>query len=561
MKAAMKMICCKEIDEYLDYYQRCPNVFNTERKMLIENIVIPTLKRTDIDFDREMYYKCIHFVERWYYPLFPYQKFVYAFVFMYKSDIPIFRTFIILEGRGNGKDGFIIPLLHFFTTQYYGIKNYNIDIVATSEDQAIDSYNVAYDVLKSNKDIMKKYFYWNKEYFINNITKARFRYNTSNASTKDGKKSGAILFNEYHAYLTDKSIRPYQGGLGKIKHGRMFIITSNGDVRDGPLDELLNICNYVLETGDNQLRYFPFLCKINSKDDVDNPELWEQANPSLPFLPELQDAIMADWLEQKLRPSKRSEFLCKRMNLPVEREENAVTSWDNILKASYKDVKRMIPRDYIKKSKQPAVIGIDFASLNDFAAVGILTKVGDEYQFRQKTFICSKSKFFKDIKFPFEDAGQPGFEDFVVVDTPVIDEEMFVNFVFSYFSQDYDIKKIILDSYRYKLIKKTFEENDISEETKDNPNGILRMIRYPASIAAIIGPRLEILFETGKINIGNSAIMRWSIRNTCLKQKKDGNMYFEKVEPKLRKNDPFMALVCALSGADLLEESVEYVYF
>lgn len=555
----MKMIYCKEINDYLEYYNKCPNVFNNERKLLIENIVKPTLARDDIFFDKETYYKCIRFVERWYYPLFPYQKFVYAFVFMYKNDVPVFRTFIILEGRGNGKDGFIVPLLHFLTTQYYGVENYNIDIVATSEDQANDTYDVAYNVLDNNKDLMRKYFYWNKEYFVNRITKARFRFNTSNAATKDGKKSGAILFNEYHAYLTDKNIKVYQGGLGKVKHGRIFIITSNGDVRGGPLDELLEICQQVLKTGKNELRYFPFLCKMDNLEEVDNPNLWEKANPSLPFLPELQDAIMIDWVEQKSRPSKRSEFLSKRMNLPAERDDLIITSWSNILKASYKDVENKIPRDYMPKKKQSAIIGIDFASLRDFASVGILTKNGEELCWRQKTVICSSNKFYKDIKFPFHNVGQEGFEDFIIVDTPSIDENIIVNWALEYFN-NYDIKKIILDNYRYQLIKKTFESSGISVETKDNKNGLIRMIRYPASIASIVAPKLEVLFENNNLNIGDSAIMRWSINNTCLKTKKDGNMYFEKVEPKLRKNDPFMAMICALSGEELLDETIEYVY-
>lgn len=556
---AMKMICCKEIDDYLEYYHKAPNVFNNERKLLIENIVIPTLSRDDIFFDESTYRKCIKFVERWYYPLFPYQKFLYAFVFMYKDDVPVFRTFIILEGRGNGKDGFIVPLLHFLTTQYYGVENYNIDIVATSEGQANDTFDVAYSVLDKNENIMKKYFYWNKEYFVNKITRSRFRFNTSNAATKDGKKSGLVLFNEYHAYLTDKNIKVYQGGLGKVKHGRIFIITSNGDVLGGPLDELLDSCTKILQTGDNKLRYFPFLCKMDDLTEVDNPELWEKANPSLPYLPELYDAIMIDYLEQKERPSKRSEFLSKRMNIPQERDDLVVTSWENILKASYSDVKNKIPRVMVKKEKQPAIIGIDFASLRDFASVGILTKDGDEFCWRQKTVICSSNKFFKDIKFPFENAGQKGFEDFVVVDTPSIDEKIIVNWALSYFN-DYDIKKIILDNYRYQLIKKTFEESNVSVETKENKDGLIRMIRYPASIAAIVAPKLEVLFERGQLNIGDSAIMRWSINNTCLRTKKDGNMYFEKVEEKLRKNDPFMAMICALSGEELLVENIEYVY-
>lgn len=553
------MICCKEINEYLEYYEQCPNCFNLERKLLIENIVKPTLQRNDIFFDEETYYKCLRFVERWYYKLFPYQKFLYAFVFMYKDDVPIFRTFVVVEGRGNGKDGFIIPLLHFFTTQYYGVENYNIDIVATSEGQASDSYNIACDVLKANENIMKKYFYWNFEYFINKITKSRFRFNTSNAATKDGKKSGAVLFNEYHAYLTDKNIKVYQGGLGKVKHGRIFIITSNGDVRDGPLDELLDACKKILETGDNRLRYFPFICKLDNLEEIDNPDSWIKANPSYDYLPELRDAILIDYLEQKERPSKRSEFLCKRMNLPAERDDMVVTSWENIQRASYSDVDKKIERNMVYRNMQPAIIGIDFASLNDFASVGILTKNDDEFQWRQYTVICSSSKFFKDIKFPFENAGESGFEDFYVVDTPIINEELIVNWAVSKFS-DYDIKKIILDNYRYQLIKKAFADKNVSVENKENPNGLLRMIRYPASIAAIVGPKLEILFETGNLNIGNSAIMRWAINNTCMKKKKDGNTYFEKIEPKLRKNDPFMAMICALSGAELLEEKIEYVY-
>lgn len=555
------MIYCKEIDDYLKYYEDNKHLFNEERKLLIENIVKPTLKREDIFFDKDKYYKCLRFVERWYYKLFPFQKFVYAFVFMYKNDIPVFRTFVILEGRGNGKDGFIVPLLHFFTTQYYGVENYNVDIVATSEDQANDSYDVAYNVLKSNEQLMKKYFYWNKEYFVNKITKSRFRFNTSNAATKDGKKDGAILFNEYHAYLTDKNIKVYQGGLGKVKHGRIFIITSNGDVRGGPLDELLEVCSKVLKTGDNKLRYFPFLCKMNDLKSVDNPKLWEQANPSLPFLPELADAIMIDWIEQKERPSKRSEFLSKRMNIPTERDDLVVTSWNNILKASYENIEDKIPRKIPEYDDYPpAVIGIDFASLRDFASVGILTKTDEgEFIWRQRTVICSSNKFYKDIKFPFENQGQNGFDDFIVVDTPTIDEEIIVNWALEYFN-DYEVKKIILDNYRYQLIKKTFEASGISVETRDNKDGLIRMIRYPASIAAIVAPKLESLFENGKLNIGDSAIMRWSINNTCLKTKKDGNMYFEKVEPKLRKNDPFMAMICALSGEELLERTVEYVY-
>ena len=67
-----------------------------------------------------------------------------------------------------------------------------------------------------------------KEIIIDKKTKAFYRYNTSNAKTKDGKKDGAILYNEYHAYENDKQIKVFQSGLGKVKHARIFIITTDG---------------------------------------------------------------------------------------------------------------------------------------------------------------------------------------------------------------------------------------------------------------------------------------------------------------------------------------------
>ena len=51
------MIECKEINDYLEYAEANPNKINYLRKLLIKNIVKPTLKRDDVFFDEETYYK------------------------------------------------------------------------------------------------------------------------------------------------------------------------------------------------------------------------------------------------------------------------------------------------------------------------------------------------------------------------------------------------------------------------------------------------------------------------------------------------------------------------
>lgn len=272
------MIICKEVAEYLRYAEEHPAWINEERKLLIENVVLPTMRRNDVFFDEKTYKNCLKYCEKHYYKLFPYQKFIYAFAFMYKNDMPIFPKFFIMMGRGNGKDGFIVPLVNFLQTPLYGVKNYHVEIVANSEQQVKDTFKVAYDAM--DVPSMKGKFKVTKELITNIATGSELKYNTSNASTKDGKRPGCLVLNEIHAYENYEQINVFESALGKVKHPREFIITTNGYVREGPLDELLVLLRKILETGENPLGYFPFICKIDT-EEADNPDAWHKANPSM----------------------------------------------------------------------------------------------------------------------------------------------------------------------------------------------------------------------------------------------------------------------------------------
>ena len=554
------MISCKEIDDYLNWVNDNPDKVNKKRKLLIKNIVSPTLKRDDVFFDEKTFKNCIQYCESNYYPLFPYQKFIYAFVFMYVDDIPLFPTIVIMMGRGNGKDGFMMPLINFFQTPLYGVKNYHVDIIANNEEQSKDSFNVVYEMLTSKWSKFSSKFYKSKEIIKNLKTNSTLRYNTSNAKTKDGKRSGAIFFNEYHAYENYDQINVFTSQLGKIKHARKFIITTNGKVRGGPLDELLDLCTEILKTGENELGYFPFICELDDLKEVDIPEMWIKSNPSIDFLPVLKNQIMLDYKEMKRLPSTKAEFLTKRMNLSARNEEQSVTSWENILKACYLDeakrFERKLPDDLNDHS---CVIGIDYADIRDFASVGFLFKINGEYIWRQHSFICSNSPFLESIKFPIiQNKGLVGYSDYTVVNKESLDVDEIVEWCVE-IMQRYSVNKIIMDMYRFKLFRNAFESRGISIESKNNPTGIVRMIRNTGAINAIVAPIVEKAFADGKINYGNSVIMRWYTNNTASKIDKNGNKAYIKIEPKLRKNDGFMAFICAMSGEELLEDHIIYV--
>lgn len=551
------MIVCKEIAEYLRYAEDNPKKINKERSLLIKNIVLPTLRRNDVFFDEKTYKNCIKYCEKHYYKLFPYQKFIYAFAFMYKEDIPIFPKFFVMMGRGNGKDGFIVPIVNFFQTPLYGVKNYHVEIVANSEQQVKDTFKVAYDAM--DVPVMKGKFKVTKELITNVATKSELRYNTSNAKTKDGKRPGCLVLNEIHAYENYDQINVFESAFGKVRHPREFIITTNGYVREGPLDELLDLMEEILESGDNPLGYFPFICKIDSIEEVDDQEAWHKANPSMEYMPILAHQILQDYLEMQKLPSKRPEFITKRMNWPDRNDEETVASWENILRCCYEDIKKKTPRKTPETKGRMAILALDYADVRDFASAGVLTEKDGEYIWRQHTWICAQSPFLDSIKFPVrKNIGLPEFQDYEIVDGPVIPPEMIVRWCIDRMSE-YAVIKITMDTYRYTLFKEIFETYGIQEETKQNPYGQLRLIRKIASVCGIIAPDIEKLFAEGKINFGQSAIMRWYTNNTEVATDKFGNKQYRKIEPKLRKNDGFMAFLAAMFSKDLIKEVVMYV--
>lgn len=571
---------CQAWIDYIKYADMHPEWINKDRRMLIQNIMEPILNGSvqNTTFDAEMYSKCVRFVEANYYRLFPYQKAIISAMFWYKDNKPMFPKIFVLMGRGNGKDGFVVPVANFVMTPLYGEHHYNVEIVANAEDQAHDTFNVCYDMLHGNPKFKGK-FKVNKSEITNLATGSFMRFNSSNAGTKDGKKIGLLIFNEYHAYEDYSQINVFTSAQGKADaksmtnpqkttYPREFIITTNGYVREAPLDDELSIAQKILETRDIEAKTFPFICKMDSPKEVSTDlknvdaviERIHKANPSLEYMPVLKDTIVKDLRESIENPARMPEFLTKRCNLPAEKAAGEqVTSWDNILLCSYTDPDHKKERMLPTEEGNDAVIGIDYADIRDFASAGILTKTPKgEYAWRQQSWIDANSPFFKSIKFPFDQIGNDGFQDFGITYEPTIPIPEICDYVQD-LMQTYNVHKIALDMYRWTIFKQEFINRGISIESKQNPYGIVRLIRRIGSVAAITAPAVQQEFENHNIIYGNSSIMRWYTNNTELIQNKTGNIYFGKIEPKLRKNDGFMALMAAMYCKDELEESVIYV--
>lgn len=564
------MITCKEITDYISYCESHPNWINRDRWLLINNIVKPLLNNDKVSFDAERFEKSIRYIENNYYPLYGWQRFVTAFHFMHLNNKPIFPKHFYLMGRGSGKDGYAGPLCDYFTTPLYGVREYNVDIVGVAEWQAENTFKVIHKMKYKNPKFRGK-CQVTKQRIFDNSTKSEIRFNTSNAKTKDGKQIGALILNEIHAYETYDQINVFESAFGKEsgfnkvkdyrKYPREVIITTNGYVREGPLDDILKTCQEILETGDISLGWFPFLCRLDDKSEVGNEDAWHKANPTLEYSDLLFDEYRKEYAEALKIPTKMPEFITKRCNLPDEKSSDmeAVASHEEIMRACFQgetkeELDKRIPLIVPDTTGTPAVIGVDYADIRDFASCGVLTldDPSSKYIWQQHTWMNSNNPRFDRIKFPVNNYGLPGFEDFEVVNTPVISVEAICNQIEQYM-MEYSVQAVVMDTYRYSLFKQAFEARGWSVRNKEHPNGLLILIRKIGGATVRILPLIQSQFASGNLIFGDSAIMRWYTRNTAIKGDIENNAHFVKVEPVYHKNDGFMAFAAAFYYHDLCQ--------
>jgi len=440
-------------------------------------------------------------------------------------------------GRGNGKNGFISPISWYLTTHYHGIKGYNIDIVANAQDQAKTSFEDIYEVLERTWSKSKRFFYKTKEIIVNLITKSYIKFNTSNAKTKDSKRTGCLIFDEVHQYENYDQIKVFTSGFGKRKHSRAFYITTQGNVREGVLDDMLAVCADILNGTIKDLRWLPLIYRIDDEKEALDPQMWHKANPSLKYLPTLKLEIEQQFIEMKYNAALEEEFYTKRMNWPKGNRELQVTDWDNIA-ATNKPLPDLTGWD--------CAVGIDYASLRDWAAVNFHFRKGDlRYDFG-KYWVCTQNPDLSRVKAPWQT-----WDTCMPVDDVEIPPEMLTDYILQ-MGQRYNIKKIAIDNYRYALMKDALEK--IGFDPKERKN--LYLVR-PSDIMKI-QPVIDSCFNKQLFTWGDNPALRWATNNTKLVRsgKKEGtdigNYYYAKIEAKSRKTDPFMALVASMVIEDEL---------
>ncbi|MBS7131389.1 MAG: terminase large subunit [Clostridium sp.] len=530
----------KYIQEYLDIIDNEVFAMCKEQKLL-SKFIKKIFETENLIIDEEKIEKYFSYQKYFPFDLFPWEKFLFILhnCLFKENGLPRFADLFILVGRGSGKNAYLGYEDFCLITPTNGIKNYDIDISANSEDQAKTTFMDIYNILEDPKHTkkMKKHFYWNKEEIINLKTKSKIKFRTNNPKGKDGLRSGKVDFDEIHAYQNWENINVFTTGLGKKDHPRRTYITTNGDVRDGPLDNLLEKAMLILNGEVEDNGFLPFICRLDDEDEVHNPENWAKANPSLPYRPSLMEQMKKEYADYKINPYVNSAFMTKRMNIPKGSKDIEVTSWENIL-ATNKEIPDL--------EGASCTIGIDYTKVNDMMTVGLLFLKGGIYYWITHSWFCINSRDKDRIKAPLEEWARQGL--LTIVDDIEINPNLATEWIQEQLIK-YNFLKLGVDNFRLGLISKNLKEIGI-EITNKNEVKIIR----PSDIMKIV-PVIDSLFNNNKIVWGDNPLMRWFTNNTKLTDKSLGNYGYDKIEPKSRKTDGFMAFVHAMIAAqDTLED-------
>lgn len=540
------MTGCSYLDEYIELVRNGPFPACRQQHQLCD-YVERIIKEEKLVIDTKQADKYLALQKYFPYRLFPWE--VFCFVLhncVYKPGGRLRWPDLFIEvGRGNGKNGYLsfenFALLTPVNTDVDGkpIRNYDIDIFANSEDQAKMTFTDIYNILDTDTTgKLQHHFYKTKEMIKNLKTGSVLRFRASNSKTGDSRRPGKVDFDEYHQYEDVKLIEVSETGLGKKPKPRKTIISTNGYVRGGPFDDLVerscDILNGVIP--DNGL--LPFMCRIDKPEEVHDKNAWHKACPSLRYFPDLQDEMDRKYADYKRDPIHHSSFLVKRMNIVATDNEAQVTAWENI---------KACCRDLPDLENLTCIGAVDYSKVNDFVAAGLLFVVEGKWYWMTHTWVCRQSTDLYRIRYPLEEAERKGL--LTIVDEVEIPPEMPASWLYDK-AEHHDIYGLAIDSFRYQLMKKALIAAGFDAD-KNGRNNIWLIRPSDIMKAAPI-----VLSQFAQQNIAwgeNNSLMNWYTNNAKTITDTKGNMVFGKIEPKARKTDGFMALVHAACRIDEID--------
>ena len=160
--------------------------------------------------------------------------------------------------------------------------------------------------------------------------------------------------------IRENVIGAIEQGAAKVDDYLIVAVSSEGTVRNGSGDdikmELMNILNWEYTDWHTSIWYY----RLDSIDEVNNPDMWLKANPNLGYTVKY-DTYQRDVERAEKVPSQRNDILAKRFGIPLEGFTYYFT---------YEETKPVERK--LSFWQMPCSMGIDLSQGDDFCAFTFL---------------------------------------------------------------------------------------------------------------------------------------------------------------------------------------------
>ena len=284
------------------------------------------------------------------------------------NDLRQYNEVLIVEGRKNGKttETAAVELDLLINDNEGSPQIYNL---ATMLEQAKLGFNAAHKMVKQSpmlsKHIKKR---MNDLYFPLNF--GFIKAMASNTNSLDGLDVHAAVIDELAAIKNRDIYDLVKQAMGARLQPLLFSITTNGFVRDGIFDSQYEYATNLLynKLSEPNKRFLPFIHELDDRNEWDNEEAWEKANPGIGTI-KSRDYLRQMVQKAKDDPSFKPTVMVKDFNV----KENAASTW-----LAWDEIENKESFEFSEMGFRYGLGGFDAADTTDLNAAKVLCMKPDD---------------------------------------------------------------------------------------------------------------------------------------------------------------------------------------
>lgn len=311
----------------------------------------------------------------------PFQKSIIAHAYGMVDDEGIRKYFeeLWMMARKNGKTtvGAALEVDAAFNDGEYAPHIYN---AATSKDQAMESYEPCYNMLKLNPLLWKK---TNKPK-SKDVGKIELPFNLGRIERLSGRPNSMDGFNVHFALIDELAAHKTRDIYDLLKQGisartqpLIWCITTNGFVRQSIFDAQYDYASKWLDGLITDDSFFAWLYELDSPEEWEDPACWIKPNPGLGTIKK-ERFLLQNVEKAKNDPEYRPTVMVKDFNM----KENASSAW-----LSWQHIENPERYEFADMGFRYGIAGFDAADSIDLTAACVFCmRPGDDRIYKRSMY-------------------------------------------------------------------------------------------------------------------------------------------------------------------------------